>query len=67
MFQKTKAKIKKRVNILAERLIKLYAERNSIPGFSCKEDDEFQIAFEKAFPYVLTEDQEKAIAEIKKD
>lgn len=66
-WEKTKAKIKNRVNDLAERLIKLYAERNSTPGFSCKEDDEFQIAFEKAFPYVLTEDQEKAVAEIKKD
>lgn len=66
-WEKTKAKIKNRVNDLAERLIKLYAERNSTPGFSCKEDDELQIAFEKAFPYVLTEDQEKAVAEIKKD
>ena len=66
-WKKTKQKIKDRVNDLAERLIKLYAERNSTPGFSCKEDDEFQYNFEKAFPYTLTEDQEKAIEEIKKD
>lgn len=66
-WEKTKTRIKSRVNTLAERLIKLYAERNSIVGFKCKEDDEFQFAFEKAFPYTLTEDQEKAIDEIKKD
>ena len=66
-WEKTKSRIKSRVNDLAERLIRLYAERNSIIGFKCKEDDEFQYAFEKAFPYALTEDQEKAIEEIKKD
>ena len=66
-WKKTKQKIKERVNDLADRLIKLYAERNSRPGFSCKEDDEFQIAFEKGFPYPLTEDQERALEEIKKD
>lgn len=66
-WSKTKQKIKERVNDLAERLIKLYAERASTPGFACKEDDEFQYNFEKAFPYVLTEDQEQAIEEIKRD
>ena len=66
-WEKTKQKIKNKVNDLADRLIKLYAERNSIEGFSCKEDDEFQISFENAFPYALTDDQEKAVEEIKKD
>ena len=66
-WNKTKQKIKDRVNDLAERLIKLYAERASTPGFSCKEDDEFQHNFEKTFPYALTEDQILAVEEIKKD
>lgn len=66
-WEKTKQKIKNRVNDLADRLIQLYAIRNSTPGFSFKEDDEFQYAFEKAFPYVLTSDQLKALEEIKKD
>lgn len=66
-WAKTKLKIKARVNDLAERLLALYAERNSTPGFACKKDDEFQIAFEKAFPYTLTEDQENAVREIKQD
>lgn len=66
-WEKTKQRIKQRVNDLAERLIQLYAIRNSTPGFAFKEDDEFQNAFEKAFPYVLTSDQLKAVEEIKKD
>ena len=66
-WEKTKQKIKNRVNDLADRLIQLYAIRNSTPGFAFKEDDEFQSAFEKAFPYVLTNDQLKALEEIKKD
>lgn len=66
-WKKTKERIKNRVNDLAERLIKLYAERNSLPGFSAKSDDEFQKNFERNFPYPLTEDQEKAVEEIKKD
>ena len=66
-WSKTKQRIKERVNDLAERLIKLYAERASTPGFSCKEDDEFQHNFEKAFPYALTQDQLLAVEEIKKD
>ena len=66
-WSKTKQKIKERVNELADRLIELYAIRNSTPGFSFKEDDEFQDSFEKAFPYVLTSDQLKAVEEIKRD
>jgi transcription-repair coupling factor (superfamily II helicase) len=66
-WEKTKKKIKERVNLLADRLIKLYAERNATPGYAFKPDDEFQAAFEKAFPYPLTEDQQKAVDEIKRD
>ena len=39
-WSKTKEKIKERVNFLAERLIKLYAEREATPGFAFKKDDE---------------------------
>ena len=66
-WEKTKQKIKNRVNDLADRLIQLYAIRNSTPGFAFKEDDEFQYSFERAFPYVLTQDQLRALEEIKKD
>lgn len=66
-WKKTKEKIKARINLLADRLIKLYAERNSIVGYKCNPDDEFQKEFERGFPYRLTDDQEKAVQEIKQD
>lgn len=66
-WARTKNRIKDKINNLAERLLLLYAQRNAELGFAFKEDDEFQKAFEKAFPFPLTEDQEKAVEEIKKD
>lgn len=66
-WSNVKEKIKNQVNFLAERLINLYAERESIVGYSFKEDDEFQEEFESSFPYPLTRDQKKAIDEIKLD
>lgn len=66
-WEKTKAKIKERVNDLADRLYKLYSERAHIPGFAFPEDDEYQKAFEAEFPYELTPDQKQSIEDIKKD
>lgn len=66
-WARTKKRIKEKVDDLADRLIRLYAERNSTVGFACREDDEFQRAFENAFPYALTEDQIRAAEEIKRD
>ena len=48
-------------------MIKLYAERSQLKGFSFSKDDEDQNAFDEAFPYVETEDQLRSIEEIKKD
>ncbi len=66
-WEKTKARIKERVNLLADRLFKLYSERAHIQGFSFKEDDAFQKQFENEFPYELTKDQKTALDDIKKD
>jgi len=66
-WDKTKKKIKERVNELADRLYQLYTERASIVGFKFDKDDEFQKSFEAEFPYELTPDQAKAIEEIKSD
>lgn len=66
-WEKTKEKIKERVNLLADRLFKLYSERASIQGFAFQEDDELQKQFENEFPYELTKDQETSLQEIKKD
>lgn len=65
--EKTKKKIKDRVNDLADRLLTLYQERATIAGFSFKKDDEIQKAFEEEFNHKLTPDQETSIKEIKED
>jgi len=66
-WEKRKAKIKERINLLADRLYQLYNERATAKGFKFQKDDEFQLNFEKEFPYELTTDQAKAIEDIKKD
>lgn len=64
---KTKNKISNRVHDMANELIKLYAERNSRKGFAFSKDNELLSDFENEFPYTLTNDQEKAISDIKND
>ena len=66
-WENTKKKVKARVNDLAERLMQLYVERSKAQGFAFQQDDEFQQEFENEFEYPLTRDQEKALADIKKD
>lgn len=66
-WEKTKKKIKERVNELADRLYQLYSERASIKGFAFEEDGELQQEFENEFPYELTADQKQSIEDIKKD
>ena len=66
-WENTKKKIKERVNDLAERLMHLYLERSKVQGFKFQKDDEFQKAFESDFEYELTDDQQKALDDIKKD
>ncbi|WP_235069315.1 transcription-repair coupling factor [Turicibacter sp. TJ11] len=66
-WEKTKAKVKKTVKDIADKLIKIYAKREHLPGYAFSKDTIAQQAFENAFPYVETEDQLKAVAEIKAD
>ena len=66
-WEKTKRKIKTRINELADRLFALYSERAQGKGFAFAKDDDFQKDFESEFPYQLTEDQETAVKAIKKD
>ena len=66
-WQKTKAKVRKKVDGLADQLIELYAERMKQVGFAYPKDDELQLEFEDQFGYELTPDQKTAVAEIKAD
>ncbi len=66
-WQKTKSRIQSKVTDMAQKLIKLYAERESRKGYAFSKDCDMSIEFEEAFPYELTNDQRRAIDQIKKD
>ena len=66
-WEKKKAKVKKSVEDLADRLIGLYARRKVAVGYSFPKDNEWQLSFEADFPFEETEDQLAAIREIKAD
>lgn len=66
-FVKEKTKVKEKVKTLAFDLLSLYAKRESTKGFAFKEDDNLQREFEGAFPYELTDDQNRAIKDVKRD
>ncbi|NLZ75052.1 MAG: transcription-repair coupling factor [Erysipelotrichia bacterium] len=66
-WERNKQKIQAEVNDIAERLVELYSAREENIGHAFSKDDEYIRKFEANFPYQLTEDQEKAIAEIKYD
>ncbi|MFI3061127.1 transcription-repair coupling factor [Streptococcus suis] len=66
-FQRTKQKVQKQVEDIADDLIKLYAERSQLKGFAFSPDDENQIEFDNYFTHVETDDQIRSIDEIKQD
>ncbi|MBQ2837947.1 MAG: DEAD/DEAH box helicase, partial [Peptococcaceae bacterium] len=66
-WQRTKNKVKASVEQLAEGLLEIYAKRKSQEGYAFSPDDQWQKEFEDAFPYVETEDQLRAIEDVKRD
>lgn len=66
-WQRTRSNVKRAVKDMAKELIALYAKREQSKGFAFYKDDEIQHDFEDRFPYVETDDQLNAIAEIKAD
>ena len=66
-WEKTKLRVKKKIEIIAGDLLKLYAEREKTKGFAFSKDTEEQAIFEAQFPYEETKDQLKVIQEIKED
>ena len=49
-FQKTKQKVSKQVEDIADDLLKLYAERSQLKGFAFSPDDDNQRDFEDDLP-----------------
>ncbi len=63
----TKKRVEENVNDLAGKLIELYSVRDTNIGFAFSKDTPMQKEFEDTFEYELTNDQIKAIAEVKED
>ncbi len=62
-----KTRARKSVEEMADKLLALYAERKTTPGFAFSPDGNFQREFEDAFEFEETPDQVTAIADIKRD
>lgn len=66
-FAKTKARARRQAREMADELLKLYAERNSVVKQPLDPADDEFAAFEAAFPYEETPDQAAAIADVLED
>jgi transcription-repair coupling factor (superfamily II helicase) len=66
-WQKLKQNTKKRVKDIAKDLIRLYAERLSVPGYSFSPDSYLQRELEASFIYEDTPDQLSATLAVKED
>lgn len=66
-WEKTKNKVKKTVKDIADKLIDIYSKREYLPGYAFSKSSPLQQVFENNFSHVETEDQLKAVEEIKKD
>lgn len=66
-WKKSVSRAKESIKKVAYDLLNLYASRSVNKGFACLPDDENQKLFEESFPFIETEDQLRAIREIKAD
>jgi len=66
-WRKTKGRVAKQIQDIADELVTLYAQRQANHGYAFGPDTPWQREMEEAFPYEETADQLKAIEEIKDD
>jgi transcription-repair coupling factor (superfamily II helicase) len=66
-WENLKSRVRKAARQVAGELLHLYALRQTAKGYRFSEDGEWQVRFEKAFPYEETEDQQRAIDVVKDD
>jgi transcription-repair coupling factor (superfamily II helicase) len=66
-WSKTKARVKKAMEDMAEELLKLYAQRRAAVGTAFSPDTHMQREFEDDFDYNETDDQLNAVKDIKAD
>jgi transcription-repair coupling factor (superfamily II helicase) len=66
-WERTKTRIKKSMRDMAGELLRLYAERQTVPGYSYAGDTAWQREFDDAFEFELTRDQADAVEAVKHD
>ncbi|HSL27617.1 MAG TPA: transcription-repair coupling factor [Anaerolineales bacterium] len=66
-WQEKKGRVKRAVLEVAQEMLDLYARRNVVRGHAFKPDTNWQKELEDSFPYVETEDQKRALTDIKRD
>ncbi len=66
-FSRTKARVAREVRKMADELLRLYAERQAIPGHPLEPADDEYRAFEAGFPFDETADQARAIDDVNRD
>ena len=66
-WKKTRQRVRGAVQGVAKKLVELYAERIQEKGYVFSEDTQWQREFEEMFPYEETEDQLRAIEDVKRD
>lgn len=66
-WQEAKARARRAVEQIADELLELYAARSVAEGYAFGPDDAWQRELEAAFPYEETEDQLRALAQVKAD
>ena len=66
-WHERKGRVKKAVLDVAQDMLDLYARRNVVQGYAFKPDTAWQKELEDSFPYVETEDQVRALKDIKND
>ena len=66
-WKKTKQRVRQKVADMADKLLKLYAERELKKGFAFSKDSELQEEFENDCGFTLTKDQALAVSQIKED
>ena len=66
-WQRQKNRVKGQLKKLAFDLVELYAKRAQENGYAFSHDNPWLREFEDAFPYELTEDQQRSVAQIEED
>jgi len=66
-WERVKTRVRKSVQSMAKELLELYARRAATPGHAFSADTPWQQELEAAFPFELTPDQQRVLAEVKSE